>query len=249
MTKRRRCGPGRRRRTSRTNGVAAITSLRTGKGASSRTTISSGRSLIAPAASVRASSSPGGCSSCASGLAAEAARAVSSHAVSDVRCHSSQGYSMRASPPSPASIAASAAAAWAPSGPPPWAKSAPAAAAGAADRGDAAAHQRHRVELAGQILGDADHHRGLAVVDADQRHDARAQLLLDRVGGAAQLLGRHAVQRAGGEADLAHLLEAVAAGAAADGELAAQVGRLALQPPALLDQRLEPGRQVGAARP
>ena len=34
-------------------------------------------------------------------------------------------------------------------------------------------------------------------------------------------------------------------GAAAHGELAAQLGRLALQPAALLDQRLEPGRQVG----
>ena len=34
-------------------------------------------------------------------------------------------------------------------------------------------------------------------------------------------------------------------GAPAHGELAAQVGRLALQPPALLDQRLEPRRQLG----
>ncbi len=121
----------------------------------------------------------------------------------------------------------------------------PAAAAGAADRGDAPAHQRHRVELAGQILGHADHHSRLAFSDAHQGHDTRAQLLLDRVDRAAQLLGRHALQRAGGEADLAHLLEAVTTGAAADGELAAQVGGLALQPPALVEQRLQPGREVG----
>ena len=74
----------------------------------------------------------------------------------------------------------------------------------------------------------------------------RAQLLLDRVGGAAQLLGRHALQRAGGEADLADLLEAVGGAAtAANRELAAQLGRLALEPAALLDQGLEAGGQFG----
>ena len=90
----RRCDPvGRRRRTRRTNGVAASTSLSTLNGASRCTASSTGRGVTAAAASVRPNSSRDGCRAWSNGEAAVARRAAASHASRPARCQSSQGYS------------------------------------------------------------------------------------------------------------------------------------------------------------
>ena len=112
-------------------------------------------------------------------------------------------------PASAASIASSASGALAASGPPACAMSGrpppplpPSAATPACTRSTA-------LRRLGEIVGHADHGRGLAVLDADQRDHARAQLLLDRVGHALEVLARHAVQHARDQldaADLAHLV-------------------------------------------
>src|SRR3546814_7787540 len=70
-------------------------------------------------------------------------------------------------------------------------------------------HQIDRARLAGGVIGDADHQRGLAVVHRHQHHDTAADALLQLVGQRLQILGREAFHDAGCElqaGDLAHVL-------------------------------------------
>ena len=150
---------------------------------------------------------------------------------------------------SAASIAFSASGALAASGPPPCAMSGrpppplPPSAATPAFTSSTA------LRLFGEIVGDADHGRGLAVLDADQRDHARAQLLLELVGHALEVLARHAVQHAADQlhaADIAHLVGRAAppppppASASALRASASSRSILALA----VDQRLQARRQI-----
>src|SRR3546814_12540452 len=111
-------------------------------------------------------------------------------------------------------------------------------------------HQIDRARLAGGVIGDADHQRGLAVVHRHQHHDTAADALLQLVGQRLQILGREAFHDAGCElqaADLAYLL-AVGCRATATRLLAPPLAHLALHALALLAQRRETARQL-VARP
>src|SRR6185312_6502767 len=106
-----------------------------------------------------------------------------------------------------------------------------------------------RAQALRQIVGDADHGRGLAVLDADQRDHARAQLLLVLVGHALELLAGYAVQHAADQldaADIAHLVGRLSRTAPAAGQRQrlAGVRKLALDLALAVDQRLQARRQI-----
>ena len=152
-------------------------------------------------------------------------------------------------PSSAASIAFSASDALAASGPPPCAMSGrpppplpPSAATPAFTRSTA-------LSFFEQIVGDADHRRGLALLDADQRDHARTQLLLELVGHALEVLARHAGQHAADHPDAAHLADLVrrrgaAAARSCQRQRLARLGELALDLALTVDQRLQARRQI-----
>src|SRR5262249_47256436 len=108
-----------------------------------------------------------------------------------------------------------------------------AAATLAAERFGASAHQLDGRIARGEVLGDADDHAGLALTGhADDRDDARADLLLALVGEAAQILELDAFDRAGEQLDVADETDAVGGvglGAPAHGQLFLRLGQLALE--------------------
>ncbi len=92
-----------------------------------------------------------------------------------------------------------------------------------------------------------DHDARLALGCRYKRHHAAADLLADRVGQPLQVARRHLAQIARGEPDAVHLLHL--GRAAAGGQLALQLGDLALQLPAILQQRGDTLRRLGRAGP
>ena len=126
----------------------------------------------------------------------------------------------------------------------------PAAAALAAERLGALAHQIDGVEARGEIGGDADHDAGLAVVgDADDRDDAGADLLLALVGEAARGPSGRCRTTARARSLMSPTLRTPSSPppACAPPPMASfflRVGQLALELPALVEQRGDPRRHV-----
>ena len=108
-------------------------------------------------------------------------------------------------------------------------------------------HQLDGVEARRQIVGDADHQRGAILAAGHQRHDAGADLLLQLVGHALQLLRRHAVEQPGGELDAAHILvpAAIFAPSAAGRQALARLGQA--RAPARLRSSTRPAMRCGSS--
>ncbi len=105
------------------------------------------------------------------------------------------------------------------------------------------------IEAPRQIGRHGDHEGGALLAPGDQRHDARADLLLQRIGHALQLLGRHIVQQPGGELDARHILDGIVLAATAGGQALARLRQLALQALALLQQPGDALGQLGGLYP
>ena len=101
-----------------------------------------------------------------------------------------------------------------------------------------------------EIRRDGDDEARLAVgAGADDGDDSAADLGLGLVGERLQILHVDALDRAGVELDPRDVARGILArAAAAHRQLAPGVGELALQPPAVLDQRVEPLGRLAAAR-
>src|SRR6185437_8440444 len=124
----------------------------------------------------------------------------------------------------------------------------PSATALAAKNGDPGLHQLNSVVRTGQVAGDADHQRGLAVrIVGDQHDDAGTELLLALVGDAAKVLGIDPAERFGQHLDAGDLLDIVAAGsgrAATHGQFLAGIRKIALEFLAFLKQRGDARRHL-----
>ena len=121
----------------------------------------------------------------------------------------------------------------------------PAAAALPAERRDRL-DQVDRVDLRARGRRYPDGDAGAALVDRDERRDARADALLGLVDQAAQLLGIDALRAPGRELVAADLFGSGGVGlaAAAHRQRLLRVGELALEPAALVDQRGDPRRHL-----